>query len=99
MKGKKLWRQFLRRNNFNKIELKNIIVNGVINNKNIINNKRVFAFFKKINLKKNKFTNHVESCIITGKSRGVWKFCHMGRHKINELNKVGNIPNIKASSW
>jgi hypothetical protein len=99
MRSNKLWRQYIRRLNYKKVELKKIILEGIINNNNIVNNKRVYASFKKVNLNKNKFFNHVESCIISGKSRGNWKFCDLGRHKINELNKVGDLPNLKASSW
>ncbi len=99
MRSNKLWRQYIRRLNYKKVELKKIILEGIINNNNIVNNKRVYASFKKVSLNKNKFFNHVESCIISGKSRGNWKFCDLGRHKINELNKVGDLPNLKASSW
>lgn len=99
MKGKKLWKQFLKRHKSHNIELKKLILKSVKDNKNIINKKRAYALFKLIQLKKFKTRGHVETCLLTGKSRGVWKFCHFGRHKINELNKTGDITNIKASSW
>jgi ribosomal protein S14 len=99
MKHTKLWRQANKRSNLRNIEIKKIILESVKNNKNIINTKRAYAFYKLIKMKKFKFKGHTDSCIISGKSRGVWKFCHLGRHKINELNKTGNILNIKSSSW
>jgi len=99
MKHTKLWRQLNKRSLSNKIEIKKIILKSVKNNKNLVNNKRAYAFFKLIRLKKFKTRGHVDACLLTSKSRGVWKFCHLGRHKINELNKTGNILNIQASSW
>lgn len=99
MKHTKLWRQLNKRNNSQNIEIKKIILKSVKNNKNMVNNKRAYAFYKLIQLKKFKIRGHVEACLITGKSRGVWKFCHLGRHKINELNKTGSLLNIRASSW
>jgi len=99
MNNRKLWKQSNRRQSLKQVEIKKIILESVKNNKNIINNKRAYAFYKLIKIKKFKFKGHVEACTYTGKSRGVWRFCHLGRHKINELNKTGDILNIKASSW
>lgn len=99
MKESKLRRQSIKRIYYKNIEFKKIILTSVKNNKNIINTKRAYAFFKLIQIKKFKSKGHVEACLLTGKSRGVWKFAHLGRHKINELNKTGDMLNIKSSNW
>lgn len=99
MKHTKLWRQSNKRLNYKKIEIKKMILESIKNNKNIVNNKRAYAFYKLIRLKKHKTRGHIDSCLISSKSRGVYKFCHLGRHKINELNKTGKMLNIKVSSW
>lgn len=99
MRKDKLRRQSLKRIYYKNIEFKKIILTSVKNNKNIINTKRAYALFKLIQIKKYNYRGHVESCLLTGKSRGVWKFAHLGRHKINELNKTGDILNIKSSNW
>lgn len=75
-----------------------MILCSIKNNKNIDNSQRSYALFKTMQLKKYKCKSHVESCLLSGKSRGVWKFCYLGRHKINELNKTGALVNIRASS-
>lgn len=71
MRKDKLRRQYLKRLYYKNVELKRIILTSVKNNKNIINTKRAYAFFKLIQLKKYNYRSHVESCLLTGKSRGV----------------------------
>lgn len=98
MRQKKLWKYAAKRNNLFNLEIKRIILKSVKKNKNIENNKRVYAYYKLIKIK-NKYIKHTEACLISGKSRGVWKFCNLGRHSINELNKTAGIMNISSSSW
>jgi len=71
MRKTKLRKQSIKRIYYNSIEIKKTILTSVKNNKNIINTKRAYAFFKLIKIKKFKTKGHVESCILTGKSRGV----------------------------
>jgi len=48
-----------------------MILCSIKNNKNIDNSQRSYALFKSMQLKKYKCRNHVESCLLSGKSRGI----------------------------
>ena len=98
MKTKQIYKQLSKRQNINSIEIKKMIFTSIKNNNHIINNKRAYAFCRLIKLKRYKTKGHIETCILSGKNRGVYSFCHLSRHKINELNKAGNVLNIKTSS-
>ena len=38
-------------------------------------------------------------CILTGRSRGVYRFCRLSRIKIRELISQNKIPGLRKSSW
>ncbi len=38
-------------------------------------------------------------CLITGRSRGVYRKFGLGRNKLRELAMVGNIPGLRKASW
>ncbi len=99
MRIKKLWRQLLLRRRTKQIEIKKALIKSVVYNKNIDNHKRGYAYIKKTLLIRDRYKNQVQRCTISGKARGVWRFCGLGRHKLNEINKVGGIVNIATSSW
>lgn len=70
MRKNKLWKYAIKRKNYLALEIKRSILKSVKKNKNIENNKRVYAYYKLIKIK-NKYIRHTESCLISGKSRGV----------------------------
>lgn len=38
-------------------------------------------------------------CLITGRSRGVYRKFGLGRHKLREMAMVGLIPGLRKASW
>lgn len=38
-------------------------------------------------------------CLITGRSRGVYRKFGLSRHKLREFMMVGNIPGLRKASW
>lgn len=44
-------------------------------------------------------TRVVNRCILTGRSRGVYKFCKLSRIKFRELAAQGVFPGITKASW
>lgn len=80
------------------VEIKRALIKSVVYNKNIDNHKRGYAYIKKTLLVRDRYKNQVQRCTISGKARGVWRFCGLGRHKLNEINRVGGIVNIATSS-
>lgn len=99
-KIKNVWDKQFRRVEYGKCEVKLMILKGVKSNKNIKNKYRALSYSKLIlNTRKYKYYNYTQVCLITGKSRGVWSFSNLGRHKLNELNREGSLLNIKPMSW
>lgn len=99
-KIKKTWKQQYNRIEFSKCEVKLMILKGVKDNKNIKNKYRALSYSKIIlNQRKYKYKNYTQSCLITGKSRGVWSFANLSRHKINEMSREGSLVNIRPASW
>lgn len=61
---------------------------------------KMIAQQKMQNLPKN--SNRCRSrnrCLITGRSRGVYRKFGLGRHKLRELFNLGQIPGLRKASW
>lgn len=77
-----------------------MLLKSVKSNKNIENKYRAYAYSKIItNNRRYKYTRYTQTCLISGKSRGVWSFSNLGRHKLNELNRTGALLSVKPASW
>jgi ribosomal protein S14 len=37
--------------------------------------------------------------MLTGRSKGVYQFINLSRHRIKKLNNLGLIQNIKVAGW
>lgn len=99
-KIKMVWNQRNKRINYTRCELKLMLLKSVKSNKNINNNIRAYAYSRIIlNPRKHKYTKYTQTCSISGKSKGVWSFCNLNRHKLNELNRSGSLVNVKPTSW
>lgn len=99
-KKKSVWFQKYNRINYSNCELRVMLLKSVIKNKNIKCNLRLFAYSKVIlNEKKYNYKGYKQTCVISGKSRGVWSFCNLNRHKFNELNRTGQLIGVKSMSW
>lgn len=99
-KIKKVWNQRNSRIEYGRCELKLMLLKGVNLNKNIKNKYRALSYAKIIyNERKYKYIKYKQSCLITGKTRGVWRFANLGRHKLNEMNREGSLLSVKPVSW
>ena len=99
-KLKRVWIHRNRRIEFARCELKLMLLKSVKLNKNIKNKNRTYAYSKVIlTPRRYKFTRYTQTCTISGKSKGVWSFCNLNRHKLNELNRNGSLLNVKPTSW
>lgn len=82
---------------FNKNQNNNLINKLLINNKIIEKNIREQLFLKqKKTASKLKIRN---KCLLTGRSRGVFKFFKKSRIQIKNQYMSRSIPGLKASSW
>jgi ribosomal protein S14 len=99
-KIKNTWKQHYNRIEFTKSELRILLIKGVKTNKNIKTKYRALAYSKVIlNQRKYKYKNYTQTCLISGKSRGVWSFSNLSRHKLTELSREGSLLNLKPVSW
>jgi len=77
-----------------------MLLKSVKLNRNINNYYRAYAYAYIIrNKRKFKYLNYTQTCILSGRSKSVWSYYNIGRHKINELNRSGSLVNIKPASW
>lgn len=84
----------IKRIKFLKNEINYNLLKSIINNQQIKPKYRAFANYK---LQRTFlfFTQQKNYCLLTARSRGVWKFCNMSRHQINKFAKLGYLINIK----
>lgn len=96
----RLWNFKNKRINYAKGELKLMLLKGVMSNKNIDTKLRAYAYSKVILInRKYNYKNYTQTCSISGKSKAVWSFCNLNRHKLNELNRQGSLLSVKPVSW
>lgn len=77
-----------------------MLLKSVIRNRNIKFNLRSFAYSKLIrNENRYNYKGYKQTCLITGKSRGVWSFCNLSRHKFNDMNRSSHLVGLKSMSW
>ena len=80
------------KNNYNNIIKKSIFQNRILNNKT-----RICAFLL-INKQKTNSIKLINTCLLTGRKKGINKFFHLSRHQINIISKTSNLQNFKINS-
>nr|ALP86094.1 ribosomal protein S14 [Phacus orbicularis] len=61
---------------------------------------KLLAHFKIQNLPRNSsFTRLKNRCLVTGRSRGFYRFFGLSRHVLREMALAGNFPGVVKSSW
>jgi ribosomal protein S14 len=90
-----------KKDNLNRIYLKKKEFSFIFFNI-ILRSKQIHRFYKR-NLFKDirvlRFGLIRNSCVITGRSRGVYRSFKSSRHALKGLTEVGYLPGIKKSSW
>ncbi len=89
-----------KRKNYLNFEFKNIIIQSIIKNKLIKSSIRWYLnihFLKKRkSVSKIKFKN---SCVISGRSRSLYRFAKLSRLFLRDNQFVGHIPGLRKSYW
>jgi ribosomal protein S14 len=90
----------LRRNLFNKLELKKLYYKFILYQKKDFLDSKNKIQKKLIKLSKNASKVRIKNrCIITGRSRAVYKDFRLSRFIFRELALNGNLPGVKKASW
>lgn len=76
----------------------NIIKKSIFQNRHLNLKVRTLSF---ITYKKNFSTKHklINTCLLTGRRKGINKKLLLSRHQINILSKSTNLQNFKINSW
>jgi len=99
MKSNRIVKEKIKKIYFKKYELKKKLLKSLKNNKNIDLNKNVYASWKLNKLFRKKIKVEKSICLVSGRQRGIWRFCSLSRHQLNSKLKDGNLINCKSSSW
>jgi ribosomal protein S14 len=92
---------FKKKDNLNRMYLKKKEFSLIFFNV-ILRSKQVCRFFKRRLLKGIlvlRFGRIRNTCVITGRARGVYRSFKSSRHALRGLTEVGYLPGIKKSSW
>ena len=82
----------------NKCEIKRLSEKTLFLTQSVKPKIRIKHFYKlsKLNGEQSKIRN---KCVITGRSRSVYRFCKLSRIKFRELASAGVLPGIKKAIW
>lgn len=90
----------LNRSHFKQSEYKIKILKSIIKRANIPRYKRAsLVILLDRYARYNSYTKSINRCILTGRSRGVYRFFKVNRHMLNSLASNGIFPGIIKSSW
>jgi ribosomal protein S14 len=91
----------IRKKKFTKVEIKKVILQSIIQNKNVKPIVRIKARYKLIRLDINscisKQNNNI--CLQTGRIKGVLNVTQLSRHSLKKLAMFGGLQNMKIASW
>lgn len=95
---KNVLKDLILRKYYIKYELKRKILKSILQ-KSSVNSLKKKMIQLKINKlhSKSSICKQINKCLITGRSRGVYKFANVSRHNIKYLNNLGFIQNIKVA--
>lgn len=94
-------KDIIKRKLFTKFEIKKIILKSILQNKSVKPIIRAKALYKitKIVRKASISKQNNNICLKTGRIKGVYNQFHLSRHYIKNVASLGNLQNIKISSW
>jgi ribosomal protein S14 len=96
----KINKDFIKKKNFIKQEIKKMILKSIIQNKNLKPIIRSLALYKlsRINLKASISKQNNNICLLSGRIGGVLKNTNLSRHSMKKLSINGNLQNIKITT-
>lgn len=80
-----------------KKEIKKKILKNIIQNNFNKSLKKIFFYFKLLNLIKKKNNKFKKICIITGRKKGLFSLFNLSRHSIKYLLNENKIQNLKIN--
>jgi len=93
-------RDLKRRFLFSKNELKRLELKSLIHDLNISKDMRYIYITQLNNLPRNSSKVRIKNrCILTGRSRSIYRFCGLSRIKFRELAAQGLLMGVTKSSW
>lgn len=85
---------------FNKFELKRTLARSIIDNCSLSNNQRMRAIEQLSLLPRNSTVTRIKNyCVLTNRSKGVYRCFKLSRIAIRDLASSGVIPGLIKSSW
>lgn len=88
------------RSSFKKYEIRRLFLKYLLTNQKVDKNLQKIAQKLIAKLPKKSYsTRYRNLCMLTGRSRGVYRFFNLSRLKIKELGSQGKIPGLRQSSW
>ncbi len=93
-------KDYVKRQLVAKNELKRLQYKSIIKNQKLTKEIR-YKYINKLNkLNKNSSETKIRNrCILTGRSRGVYKMFKLSRIKFRELASQGMLPGVQKASW
>lgn len=97
---KRIYKDIRKRKLFKTYEVKRRILLGLINDLSIPLEKRL-DFVTELNRlpRSSSKVRVVNRCILTGRSKSVYKFCKLSRLSLRRLGSEGLIPGLSKKSW
>ena len=83
-----------------KYELKRVQLSALIQDSGVPEKLKAQCVLNLNDLPRNSSKSRVRNrCLLTGRGRGVYRFCRLSRIKIRELASSGSIMGLRKSSW
>lgn len=93
-------RDIKRRKLVDKYEIKRLFLKSLVMNENLSNDVRTKAQLKLSQLPANSSKTRVNSkCVLTNRSKSVYKLFKLSRIMVRQLSHKGLIPGVTKSSW
>ncbi len=93
-------RDLKRRNLVLKFELQRLQYKSILKDFNFPQKLRYKNVLKLNNLPRNSCATRIRNrCILTGRGRGIYRFCKLSRIKLRQLAAQGRLTGITKSSW
>ena len=83
-----------------KYELQRVALLALIQDSGVVDKIKAQCVQKLNNLPRNSSLGRARNrCLLTGRGRGVYRFCRLSRIKVRELASSGFITGLRKSSW
>jgi small subunit ribosomal protein S14 len=91
-------KDFYFRKYYLKYEIKKLILKSILQTNSLpLTNKTAISLKYNSISRKTNICRQINKCMLTGRSKGVYQFINLSRHRIKKLNNLGLIQNIKVA--